>query len=579
VTQYTTVTNDFLNTNRNIYEVMYLANGANGNIVSTENPLPVTLGSESITIQGNISIPTSVEISNDVGNPIPVTGNVNANVTGSVTIDNDSIEVTGNVNANVTGSVTIDNDSIEVTQGTDPWVIQGNVVVTSIPEVEIKNDVGNPITIQIVESGSVISPENALSVRLGDSPTTSAFGRLRVAGTRLLGEFRTKYGTYGPIEMLTVKSGSGNTIVDLSNTLTYLTTTTASGDRVLRQSRKYHPYIPGTTQYGLISFCFGEAKSNVQQMVGMFDDKDGVFLRMNGTTPEFVIRKANTDVEVVPQSEWNIDKFDGSDIDNLLLDFTKAQVLVIDYQWLGVGRVRVGFNLNGQIYYAHYFSHANSVTEPYMNEPSLPVRWELKNTGTTSSNTQMASICYGVYSEGSEFETGFDVSVSSGRTAITLANSPNDVKGILAVRLKNSTNGVPMKAFAKLKEWELISSFTCAYKIMMLQTTNDITNSAGNPVTWTDVPGSNWTQYTTDFRLVTAQPVNSIVLQDAYAVGGSGTGANRTSAATDLSIDNRTASIFQNFDSTDSMIFALVAYRIGTDNAALFASMQWIEIK
>jgi hypothetical protein len=427
--------------------------------------------------------------------------------------------------------------------------------------------------------GNLISQDNPLNIRLGDSPSASAFGRLRVAGTRLLGELRNKYGTYGPVEILTKKEGNGNTVVELANTLTRLTTTTSNGDRVLRQSRKYHPYIPGTTQYGLVSFCFDTPKANVQQMVGMFDDKDGVFLRMNESTVEFVIRKSNTDTQIVTQDDWNIDKLDGTGISGINIDFSKAQVLVIDYQWLGVGRVRVGLNLNGQIYYAHYFSNANVVSEPYMNEPSLPIRWELKNTGNTSSNTSMTAICYGVYSEGAEVETGFDVSVSSGLTAITLANAPNDVKGILAVRMKNTENGVPMKAFARLKEWEILSTFTCGYKIFILQSTNDITNSAGNPVTWTNVPGASWTQYTTDFRLASAQPANSVVLQDSYAIGGAGAGANRTAAATDLSIDNRTAAIFQNYDSTDSMIFAIVAYRIATDNAALFASMQWIEIK
>jgi hypothetical protein len=501
VTQFTTQTNQFLNTNRHIYEVMYLANNANGDIVSSENPLPVTLGTENITIQGNISIPTSVEISNDVGNPIPVSGNVS-----------------------------IDTNSL-------------------------------------------------FNIRLGDSPSASAFGRLRVAGTSLLGEFRNKYGTFGPVEIITVKEGSGNTVADLSNTVSYLTATTASGDRSLRQSRRYHPYIPGTTQYGLISFCFDEAKANVQQMVGMFDDKDGIFLRMNGTTLELVIRKSNTDVEIVTQNDWNIDKFDGTGTEEIVIDFTKAQVLVIDYQWLGVGRVRIGFNLNGQIYYAHYFSHANSVQLPYTNEPSLPVRWEIKNTGNTTSNTKMTAICYGVYSEGNEFETGFDNSVSSGRTAITLAASPNDVKGILAVRLKNSVNGIPMKAFARLKEWEVVTDLNVNYKVLLLQSTNDITAPGGGAVTWNDVVGLGWTQYTTDFRLATENPTNSVVIFDGYSLGGGGTGANKSSRQTDLSIENRLASIFQNYNSTDSMIFAIVAYRIGTNNANLFGSMQWIEIK
>jgi hypothetical protein len=422
--------------------------------------------------------------------------------------------------------------------------------------------------------GNLISQDNPMNFRLGDSPSASAFGRLRVAGTRLLGEFRNKYGTFGPIEIITKLEGSGNTQIDLANTVSYLTTTTSSGDGALRQSRKYHTYIPGTTQYGLISFCFDEPKANVQQMVGMFDDKDGVFLRMNGETPEIVIRKNGADSQVVAQDEWNVDKFDGTGDDGIVVDFTKAQVLIIDYQWLGVGRVRVGFNLDGQIYYAHYFSNANNVTLPYTNEPSLPVRWEIKNIGITTSNTKMTAICFGVYSEGSEFETGFENSVSSGLTPITLAAAPNDVKGILAVRLKNSTNNVPMKALARLKEWEIITTLTARYKVLILQSTNDITSSNGNAVTWTDIPGACWTQFTTDFRLATAEPNFAVTLFDGYATGSSNRGSS-----TQSSVENRLASIYQNYDSTDSMIFAIVAYRISNDNAAMFASMQWTEVK
>ena len=49
MTQFSTQTDDSLNTNRNIYEVVYLANGANGDIVSTGNPLPVKI-SDTITV-------------------------------------------------------------------------------------------------------------------------------------------------------------------------------------------------------------------------------------------------------------------------------------------------------------------------------------------------------------------------------------------------------------------------------------------------------------------------------------------------------------------------------------------------
>ncbi len=49
MTQFTTQTNQFLNTNRHIYEVMYLANGANGDIVSTGNRLPVDAAVDALT--------------------------------------------------------------------------------------------------------------------------------------------------------------------------------------------------------------------------------------------------------------------------------------------------------------------------------------------------------------------------------------------------------------------------------------------------------------------------------------------------------------------------------------------------
>ena len=55
------------------YEVIMLATGKDGAVVEATNPLPVTLGAESIEISGPVTIPGTVEISNDVGNPIPVT--------------------------------------------------------------------------------------------------------------------------------------------------------------------------------------------------------------------------------------------------------------------------------------------------------------------------------------------------------------------------------------------------------------------------------------------------------------------------------------------------------------------------
>jgi hypothetical protein len=307
-------------------------------------------------------------------------------------------------------------------------------------------------------------------------------------------------------------------------------------------------------------------------MAGLFDDLNGIFFRMNGTTAEMVIRKGGVDNEIAAQSSWNVDRLDGTGASGINIDFTKSQIFVVDYQWLGVGRVRVGFSLNGRVYYTHYFTHLNELTGPYMFQPSLPVRWEIKNTGTTASVSSMMCICFSVYVEGSDFETGFDNSVSTGTTAITLAASPNNIKGILAIRLKNTVNGQPNRAVARIKDWELVSSLTAQYKVMILQGIADL---EGTPV-WADATPTGWCEYTTDFRLANPpSPANSVVLFDGYAVGGVGNRPQRSG----FTSDNRSSAIYQNYDSTDSMILAIVAYRIPNDNSVMRAALNWIETK
>jgi hypothetical protein len=412
-------------------------------------------------------------------------------------------------------------------------------------------------------NGDVIS-----NFLIADGADKTAFGRIRTAGTRLLGEFRNMYGTYGPLEIVTKFETGGSQTVNLAQTNTLINVTDASGSRAVRQTRQYHSYIPGTTILGFISFTMSEPKTGLQQSVGIFDDSNGIFLRRNGSTVEFVIRKAGVDVSIVTQENWNIDAFDGTGDSKTVLDLTKSQVLVVDYQWLSVGRVRVGFDIDGRIFYAHYFNHANIVTEPYLFQPSLPVRWELKNTDETNGASSLMCIAYGVYIEGADSETGFDQAISNGITPVSITSSAQ--AGILAVRLKNTVNSQPMRAFARLKEWGVFVDNPVRYRVLLLQ---DSTTISGTP-TWSSASPSSWCEFITNFTLTSATPANTAVIYDGYATGV----LNKSSGAS-AQIDNRLAAIYQNFDSTDSMIFAIVAERTSNSNTNVFANMLWIEVK
>ena len=79
----------------------------------------------------------------------------------------------------------------------------------------------------------------------------------------------------------------------------------------------------------------------------------------------------------VPQSQWNIDKCDGTGPSGYNVDLTKMQMLYIDYSWYGAGAIRYGFkNQRGEIIYAHRLPNANLRTEAYMRSGNLPARYE-----------------------------------------------------------------------------------------------------------------------------------------------------------------------------------------------------------
>lgn len=92
-----------------------------------------------------------------------------------------------------------------------------------------------------------------------------------------------------------------------------------------------------------------------------------------------------------PQSEWNLDKGDGTGPSGFTLDTTKMQMAYIDYSWYGAGKVRFGFKaLNGEVLYFHEYVHNNQFTEAYMRSGNLPARYEVLNLENPSYSPTIA---------------------------------------------------------------------------------------------------------------------------------------------------------------------------------------------
>ncbi len=144
-------------------------------------------------------------------------------------------------------------------------------------------------------------------------------------------------------------------------------------------------------------------KTGLTQRVGYYGADNGFYLEQAGTAVSLVERSVVTGSLVntpVLQANWNGDKLDGTGASGITLDLTKAQILWADFEWLGVGSVRMGFVINGQFILCHTFNHANIIDSTYITTASLPLRYEIFNTAATTGNSTFKQICSTVISEG-----------------------------------------------------------------------------------------------------------------------------------------------------------------------------------
>lgn len=225
-----------------------------------------------------------------------------------------------------------------------------------------------------------------------------------------------------------------------------------NGSRVVRQTKEYMVYEPGRAQQGAFTALFGTPRTNCNQRIGMFDDSDGVFFRLDGSTFGVGIRSSVSGSVVntlVDQADFNIDKLDGRGLSGKIIDLTKTQLFYIEYQWFGVGTVRFGVFIDGHIIYCHEINHANRKTTVYMKRGSLPVRYEIVNAAATAGAVTMKQICSAVSSEAGYKPSGVTRAADTGIVGLVAASGVE--RPILSIRLKSTairSSIIPINATA-----------------------------------------------------------------------------------------------------------------------------------
>ncbi len=268
-----------------------------------------------------------------------------------------------------------------------------------------------------------------------------AFGRARISQPLTLFDSSHRYQDNG---LWATSATSGCTATFNANAgLVELSVTTTSGAYVKRETKKVFSYQPGKSLLVLSTFTMNPAKTNLRQRVGYFGENNGLYLQLNGSTLSFVERSFVTGAPTetaVPQSEWNVDKLDGTGRSGITLDITKSQILWMDIEWLGLGTVRLGFVIDGKFIHCHSFHHANLIQATYITTASLPLRYEIENLNTTASTSTLRQVCSTVISEGGYELRGKQKAVG------TSIDTPRDLTAtgvaypVASIRLKSSPN-------------------------------------------------------------------------------------------------------------------------------------------
>lgn len=335
--------------------------------------------------------------------------------------------------------------------GQDDATLQKSVVAGRIPSGVYSN-------IEATAAGAlkvVISEENQ-----------DAFGRVRISDPVALLDSTFGY-NLNPRVFENISSGNGTvSFLSAAKAASLQITAGAAGVAGL-QSYQYTHYNPGKSHLVLVTFCADPNNNgfnaNQKFEVGYFDAGNGIFSRFDSTGPQFVQRSSVSGAPVdisVAQANWNVDTLDGTggvgNPSGVNLDFTKSQILVVDLQFLGVGRVRVGFVISGYIFFAHVFNFANLNSGMYMQTATLPVRWALTDTGTAGFNASEAYCCMVTTEGGNEADRGIPFTAGNPVATPITAAAGTDTH-LITIRPKLTFNGLANRIWNILESVEVLN--------------------------------------------------------------------------------------------------------------------------
>ena len=392
-----------------------------------------------------------------------------------------------------------------------------------------------------------------------------AFNRLKVANPFTLFDSQNRYKPNDKWDVFGITGGTYSYSI-IESAINLIVGTTL-GSKISRETKRIFPYQPGKSLLVLNTFALNQPKEGLRQRIGYFGltggatsgvPYNGVYLQQSGLTLSMVMSSGSLNTTTtVNQADWNGDPFNGTGASGRNLDISKANILWMDFEWLGVGNVRTGFYVDGKPVIAHTFHNDNINTTTYMTTACLPIRYELENLTGQTGSSQLKQICSSVISDGGYQGRSQKQFVSVGTKtsdAVTIGNGT--LTPVLSIRLNSNR-----------------------LDAIVLPTQLDILVTTADNIRWqlllnaTGLTGASWTTHsngTIDYDTSTTAYTGGQIIQQGLAYQKVESTALGTLEDFNIQLGRSQSGV--------SDIITLVAAGAAASTAKILASLAWEEL-
>jgi hypothetical protein len=333
-----------------------------------------------------------------------------------------------------------------------------------------------------------------------DDAQRDAFGRIRISETTSLVELKHSYSAQDDLESTVVASSKSTyTYLPSRSVVTLNIVSGGAFEYVIRQSRVSAPYQPGKSQIFEASFVNMIPEGQSVKRVGAYTstlapdysgDLDGFFLQCDWRGVwTFEIWNEGNPIFILDSTSWLTNDYDPN-----LIDWSLSQLMMVDYQWLGVGRVRFYLVIEGIPRLFAEYSHAGSGggVGVYMLRPNLPIRYEIRDDNASGEAASLTQICSQISTEGSL--NSLQKVTTSTKTVTNVPRSGRSA--ILGFRIRNTRKSTN----AKVKSFSIIQTSS--------RPTDFIVQVQRNPTYTATIPWSTATNTPIEFGQDTRGPLS-----------------------------------------------------------------------